>query len=92
MEIDIEFEEYLLSSDITQEELLNLIDTLNNKKDVHGILLQSPIPSNLDINAAFKAIAPEKDVDGFNPINVGKLVLGQDCFISCTPHGIVKIL
>ena len=91
-EIGIEYEEYLLSNDITQEELLNLIETLNNKKDVHGILLQSPIPHNLDINEAFRTISPEKDVDGFNPVNVGKLVLGQDCFISCTPHGIVKIL
>lgn len=91
-EIGIEYEEYLLSNDITQEELLNLIETLNNKRDVHGILLQSPIPHNLDINEAFRTISPEKDVDGFNPVNVGKLVLGQDCFISCTPHGIVKIL
>ena len=91
-EIGIEYEEYLLSNDITQAELLNLIETLNNKKDVHGILLQSPIPHNLDINEAFRTISPEKDVDGFNPVNVGKLVLGQDCFISCTPHGIVKIL
>ena len=54
--------------------------------------MQSPIPRNLDINKAFKTIIPEKDVDGFNPYNVGKLCLGQDSFISCTPNGIIKLL
>lgn len=91
-EIGIDFEEYLLNSNIQIEELLNLINSLNNKKEIHGILLQSPIPNHLDINEAFRAIAPQKDVDGFHPINVGKLCLGQDCFISCTPVGIIKIL
>lgn len=91
-EVGIEFEEYLLDQTIMMDELLNLIHTLNEKKDVNGILLQSPIPSNMDINKAFKAISPQKDVDGFNPINVGKLCLGQDCFVSCTPYGIVKLL
>lgn len=91
-EIGIDFEEYLLNEDITMEELLNLINSLNNKKDIHGILLQSPIPKHLDINEAFKAISPAKDVDGFNPINVGKLCLGQDCFVSCTPAGVIKVL
>ena len=91
-EIGIEFEEYLLPEETTQEELISLIRKLNNEKTVNGILLQSPIPSNLDINEAFRKIAPEKDVDGFNPINVGKLVLGQDTFVSCTPFGVLKIL
>ncbi len=90
--IGIEFEEYLLPEETKQDELLSLIDKLNNKKEVNGILLQSPIPRHLDINEAFRRISPEKDVDGFNPINVGKLVLGQDTFISCTPFGIMKIL
>lgn len=57
-----------------------------------GILLQSPIPKHLDINEAFKRISPAKDVDGFNPISVGKLCLNQDTFVSCTPYGIMKIL
>ena len=91
-EVGIEFEEYLLDETATMDELLNLIHTLNEKKDVNGILLQSPIPAHMDINQAFRAIAPEKDVDGFHPINVGKLSLGQDCFVSCTPYGIIKIL
>ena len=91
-ELGIEFEEFLLNNTTTQEQLLKLINDLNNRKEVHGILLQSPIPGHLDINEAFRTIAPEKDVDGFNPINVGKLVLGQETFVSCTPFGIIKLL
>ena len=90
-EIGIEYEEYLLNEDINQEELINLIEELNKQKDIHGILLQSPIPTHLDINQAFEAISPKKDVDGFNPINVGKLSLNQDTFVSCTPYGIMKM-
>ncbi len=91
-EIGIEYEEHLLSSDTTMEELLDLIDTLNKDKTINGILLQSPLPDHLDINEALKKIDYKKDVDGFNPINVGKLSLGQDCFVSCTPYGIIKML
>ena len=91
-EIGIEYEEFLMDADITMEKLLNLIDELNNRDDIHGILLQSPIPKNLDINQAFNKIDYRKDVDGFHPINVGKLSIGEDCFISCTPFGVVKML
>ena len=91
-EIGIEFEEHLLPENITQKELIDLIEKLNNRKEINGILLQSPIPDALDINEAFRKITPEKDVDGFNPINVGKLVLNQNTFISCTPFGIIKLL
>ena len=91
-EVGIEYEEYLLEASTTIEELLDLIELLNNKKDVYGILLQSPLPSHLDINLAIERISPEKDVDGFHPINVGKLSLNQDCFVSCTPYGIIKML
>jgi methylenetetrahydrofolate dehydrogenase (NADP+)/methenyltetrahydrofolate cyclohydrolase len=90
--VGVEYEEYLLDEKITQEELLDLIEKLNNDKTVNGILLQSPIPNHLDQNKAFEKISPEKDVDGFNPINVGKLSIGNDCFISCTPFGVMKIL
>lgn len=90
-EIGIEFDEYLLPEKTQQKELLELIEKLNNDKTINGILLQSPIPKHLDINEAFRTISPEKDVDGFHPTNVGKLVLGQDTFISCTPFGIMKI-
>lgn len=90
-EVGVEYEEYLLGSDTTQKELIDLIHKLNEDKTVNGILLQSPIPSHLDINEAFREISYKKDVDGFNPINVGKLLLNQDTFISCTPYGIMKM-
>ena len=91
-EIGIEFEEFLLDSNIKQEELIELIKKLNNRKDVHGILLQSPIPEHLNIREAFDTIDYRKDVDGFNPINIGKLAIGEDAFVSCTPYGVVKML
>ncbi len=91
-ELGIEFEEFLEDKDITQKELLDLIDELNERKDIHGILLQSPIPEHLNIREAFSRISAKKDVDGFNPINVGKLVIGEDAFVSCTPYGVIKML
>ncbi|MBO5005581.1 MAG: bifunctional methylenetetrahydrofolate dehydrogenase/methenyltetrahydrofolate cyclohydrolase FolD [Clostridia bacterium] len=91
-EIGIEYEEVLLDETTTMEELLDIIEDLNNRKDINGILLQSPIPKHLDIYKAFNKISPKKDVDGFNPINVGKLVIGEDSFISCTPYGVIKML
>ena len=91
-EIGIEYEEFLLDEETTMEELLNVIDNLNKNKNIDGILLQSPIPKHLDINKAFRAILPEKDVDGFHPINAGKLSIGEKCFVPCTPHGVVKII
>lgn len=90
-DVGIEYKEYLLSSTTTQKELIELIEKLNQDKTINGILLQSPIPANLDINEAFRTILPQKDVDGFNPVNVGKLVLNQDTFVSCTPYGIMKM-
>lgn len=91
-EVGIEFEEYLKDDKTTQEELIYLIKELNKREDIHGILLQSPIPKGLNIREAFNTIDYRKDVDGFNPINVGKLSIGEDCFISCTPHGVIKML
>ena len=90
--VGIEFEEFLFPTDTTQEELDNLIDSLNENKEINGILLQYPIPKHLDVDEAFRRISPKKDVDGFNPVNVGKLSLGQDTFVSCTPFGIMKML
>ena len=91
-EIGVDYEEFLMDENTTMVELLNLIEELNNRKDINGILLQSPIPNHLDINKAFNKIDYKKDVDGFHPINVGKLSIGQDCFISCTPFGVTKML
>ena len=91
-ELGIDFEEYLLPEETTMQELLSLITKLNEKKEVKGILLQSPIPAHLDIQKAFEKISPKKDVDGFHPISVGQACIGQDTFIPCTPLGIVKLL
>ena len=91
-EIGIDYEEYLLPANTKMDELLELIEKLNNDETIHGILVQSPLPVGLDANEAFRKISPKKDVDGFNPINVGKLSLNQDCFVSCTPFGIIKML
>ncbi len=91
-EIGVDYEEFLLSAETTMDELLDLIRKLNEDTNIDGILLQSPIPKHLDINEAFRTIDSGKDVDGFNPVNVGKLSLNQDCFVSCTPYGIIKML
>lgn len=88
----IAFEEFLLPEQITMQELLNLIKDLNKRDDIHGILLQSPIPNHLNIQEAFETIDYRKDVDGFTAINVGKLALNMPTFISCTPYGIITIL
>ena len=89
--VGVEFEEFLLDEKTEEKELFDLIDKLNEDKTINGILLQSPIPKHLDQNKAFRRIKAEKDVDGFNPINVGNLCIGNDCFISCTPFGVMKI-
>ena len=90
-EVGVEFEEILLNEETTQQQLEEIIEKLNKDEKIHGILLQSPIPKNLDINRAFEKISPNKDVDGFHPINVGKLALNKDTYVSCTPYGIMKI-
>ena len=91
-ELGINFTEYHLDENVTQEELISLIKKLNVDDKVDGILLQSPIPYHLNILEAFQTIAPEKDVDGFSPINVGKLVQRQECFAACTPTGVMTML
>lgn len=91
-DVGIEYEEVILDADTSMNEILRVIDELNERQDINGILLQSPIPKGLDIQSAFERINYKKDVDGFNPINVGKLMIGQETFISCTPYGILKLL
>ena len=91
-EIGIDFEEFLLPEETTKEELIGLIENLNQRKDINGILLQSPIPKHLDIREAFNSIDYRKDVDGFHPINVGKLAIGEESFVSCTPAGVMEML
>jgi len=94
IEIGMNSEVIELPETISQEELLEKIDTLNNNPDVHGILVQQPLPKQIDEFAITLAIRPDKDVDGFHPENVGRLVIGKldDCFVSCTPYGIIEIL
>lgn len=91
-ELGIGIEEYNFENDITQERLLKVIDELNSNDSIDGILLQSPVPYHLNILELFDRICPEKDVDGFNPINVGYLAQGKDGFVPCTPLGIMHIL
>lgn len=91
-EIGVEYEEYHLEKTTTQEYLLNLIDKLNNDKNINGILLQYPIPEGLNYEEAAEKISPKKDVDAFNPVNAGLLAMGIPNFVPCTPLGIMKLL
>jgi len=81
-----------LPESASQEEVLALIAGFNKDPSVHGILVQLPVPKHIDESAIVAAISPEKDVDGFTPINVGRLVLGERCFLPCTPHGVIKLI
>ncbi len=83
---------YELPEETTQEELLTLVRSLNENNEVDGILVQLPLPKHLNEEEVLLAIAPEKDVDGFHPVNVGNLLIGRDGFVSCTPAGIVELL
>ncbi|MFF0826927.1 bifunctional methylenetetrahydrofolate dehydrogenase/methenyltetrahydrofolate cyclohydrolase FolD [Brevibacillus sp. NPDC003359] len=78
--------------DITEEELLVIIQQLNENPNVNGILVQLPLPAHISEHAVIEAIAPEKDVDGFHPISIGNMVLGNDTMLPCTPHGIIELI
>lgn len=90
--VGIESLAYELPEETTEEELLNLVQELNEKKEVNGILVQLPLPEHIDEDKVIKAISPEKDVDGFHPQSVGALSIGQKGFVSCTPAGIIQLL
>lgn len=90
--IGIESESYELEETTTESELLELIDTLNKKESVSGILVQLPLPGQIDEDKVIRAISPEKDVDGFHPVSVGRLWIGEKGFFSCTPAGIIQLL
>jgi methylenetetrahydrofolate dehydrogenase (NADP+)/methenyltetrahydrofolate cyclohydrolase len=81
-----------LPVDTTQETLIALVEQMNNDPKIHGILVQLPLPKHIDESAVIGTILPEKDVDGFTPGNVGRLVIGEDCFLPCTPNGVVQLL
>lgn len=92
-EIGFHSEVHQLDESISEKELLSLIHKCNKDSKIHGILVQQPLPSHIDTSKVTEAIDPKKDVDGFHPINIGKLLLGQkDGFFPCTPYGILKLL
>lgn len=91
-ECGIYSEEYALPADATQKQLLDIIDELNRREDIDGILCQLPLPEGFDEQQVLLAIDPDKDVDGFHPVNVGRLSTGQKGFVPCTPAGVMEML
>ena len=92
VQIGIQSFEHKLDVNVSEEDLLSLINKLNNDDNVHGILLQLPLPDHINSDKMLHAISPEKDVDGFHPVNVGKLLLGLPTFKSCTPYGVCELM
>ena len=84
--------EIRLPATVPEADLLAEISRLNSDPAIHGILVQLPLPKGFDEKKVIDAISPEKDVDGFTPVNVGKMLIGEDCFLPCTPHGIIKLI
>ena len=90
--LSIYSERHDLSADTSEEELLSLIDRLNKDPKIHGILVQLPLPKHINTTRVLYAIDPKKDVDGFHPVNLGKLMIGEPDYLPCTPHGIQQLL
>lgn len=90
--VGIRSENVVLPGDVTEEQLISKIEDLNRREDIHGILLQLPLPKGLDPRRPMMTIAPEKDVDGFHPVNMGALLLGAERLVPCTPKGIIYAL
>ena len=91
-DIGIYSDDNRLSAETTQEELMALVEKMNNNPKINGILVQLPLPKGLNEAEVLLAIDPNKDVDGFHPVNVGKMVVGEKAFLPCTPHGVVQLL
>lgn len=91
-ELGIITKEFLPDAGITQEELMSLTNEFNSDPEIHGILIQLPLPDHIDEESALSNLSPEKDVDGFHPVNVGKMTLGEGGFIPATPAGIIELL
>lgn len=85
-------EVHRLPAETPQEDLLALVDKLNYQANIHGILVQLPLPKHIDEKAVIDAISPEKDVDGFHPMNVGNLMIGDDSLLPCTPAGVIELI
>ena len=90
--VGIHSEEYALPEETTQDELIALVKKLNEKKDIHGILCQLPLPKHINEEAVINAIDPQKDVDAFHPVNVGKIMIGNFDFLPCTPAGVMELI
>ena len=90
--IGINSSQHTLAADVSEEDLLRLVDELNHNDEVNGILVQLPLPKHIDENKVLYAIDPDKDVDGFHPVNVGRLVIGEELFPPCTPAGIQELI
>ncbi|MDG4476819.1 bifunctional methylenetetrahydrofolate dehydrogenase/methenyltetrahydrofolate cyclohydrolase FolD [Thiovibrio frasassiensis] len=90
--LGIHSEQVTLAADTTEQDLLATVEKYNKDKNIHGILVQLPLPKHINETNILYAIDPDKDVDGFHPVNVGKMVLGEECFLPCTPHGILELL
>jgi methylenetetrahydrofolate dehydrogenase (NADP+)/methenyltetrahydrofolate cyclohydrolase len=91
-EVGIRSKEHLLSASVSEKELLSLIQNLNRDKEIHGILVQLPLPAHIRSDRILQAVSPQKDIDGFHPVNQGLLLLGGEGFKPCTPMGIMKLL
>ncbi|HEX9715433.1 MAG TPA: bifunctional methylenetetrahydrofolate dehydrogenase/methenyltetrahydrofolate cyclohydrolase FolD [Desulfurivibrionaceae bacterium] len=90
--LGIHSEQVTLPADTSEQDLLAIVDKYNQDKNIHGILVQLPLPKHINETNVLYAIDPAKDVDGFHPVNVGKMVVGEECFLPCTPHGILELL
>ncbi len=90
--LGIHSEQVTLAADTSEQDLLAIVEKYNKDKKIHGILVQLPLPKHINETNVLYAIDPAKDVDGFHPVNVGKMVVGEECFLPCTPHGILELL
>ncbi|MBA7508555.1 Bifunctional protein FolD protein [subsurface metagenome] len=91
-EVGFKSESIKMDESVSTEDVLKVLDRLNNREDIHGILVQLPLPEQIDKAKVLEAIYPEKDVDGFHPVNIGKLVTQQECLVPATPSGIIEML
>lgn len=90
--IGIHSEQITLDADTPEEDLLELVKKYNKDDNIHGILVQLPLPKHINESKILNEIDPDKDVDGFHPVNIGRMVLGEQCFLPCTPHGVLELL
>lgn len=91
-ETGIDSVKHELPADVSEEELITLVNKLNDDPSIHGLLVQLPLPKHIDEDRVIDTISVKKDVDGFTPVNVGNMLIGKDCYLPCTPHGIIVLL